>query len=135
LNKVLIRELPGKDFKCPHCGALYEVYTLPARDTGSATCDVCDQVMVRWNQTAIPSFWLKRRADDVLPQKQEGRAAQGDAPASEEPWRGAQRAFLMTADQHRREATLLRLSAAARRREQALHHEQLVEAIDRRQRD
>jgi hypothetical protein len=48
-------------------------------------------------------------------------------------WRGRQRAFLLTADQHRRMATLLRRGTAPSREEQARHHEQLAESIDRRE--
>jgi hypothetical protein len=48
-------------------------------------------------------------------------------------WRGRQRTFLLTADQHRRMAALLRRGTAPGREEQARHHEQLAEALDRRQ--
>jgi len=48
------------DFTCSHCGAAYEViWSLPARDSGSAACDVCHQVMVKWTDSAIPSFRMK----------------------------------------------------------------------------
>ena len=51
----------GEDFICPHCGAVYEVeYTrYPLRDSDSATCTKCKQVMKTWNDTMAPSFQLK----------------------------------------------------------------------------
>ena len=53
------------DFTCPHCGTQYRVTVgLPARDTGSATCEVCHQVMVRWTDTAIPTYRMKMPAGE-----------------------------------------------------------------------
>jgi len=42
---------------------------------------------------------------------------------------------LLTADQHRRLATLLRRGTAPGRDDQAAHHERTADAIDRQQRD
>jgi hypothetical protein len=56
------------------------------------------------------------------------------SPRSRTAWRGRQRAFLLTADQHRRLAALLRRGTAPRHEEQAVHHEQLADSIDRQQR-
>jgi predicted Zn finger-like uncharacterized protein len=48
------------DFTCPHCGTQYRVtVSLPARDTGSATCEVCHQVMVKWTDAPIPTYRMK----------------------------------------------------------------------------
>ena len=61
------RVTPGEEFPCSHCGTLYEVSTSPGQDTGSATCDVCGEIMLQWNDTAIPLFRVKSRADDQQP--------------------------------------------------------------------
>jgi predicted Zn finger-like uncharacterized protein len=53
----------GEDFACPHCETRYRVtLSLPARDSGSATCEVCDQVMEKWTESAIPSYRMKMPA-------------------------------------------------------------------------
>ncbi len=58
---------PGKDFKCPHCGADYEVTVshFPATEQGSATCQKCRRVMAAWNDISVPSFNLKKGPDDA----------------------------------------------------------------------
>lgn len=55
----------GEDFTCPHCGAIYATrYTrVGIRDSDSALCQVCNNEMIRWNDTHIPSFELKKRLD------------------------------------------------------------------------
>jgi predicted Zn finger-like uncharacterized protein len=57
---VRITRSADEDFTCPHCGTEYRVtVSLPARDSGSATCEVCHQVMVKWADSAIPSYSMK----------------------------------------------------------------------------
>jgi predicted Zn finger-like uncharacterized protein len=60
-------KVPGDDFKCPHCGAVYEVtiYRFPAKDRDSVSCTVCEAEMVEWNDTVVPSFKLKKATDDA----------------------------------------------------------------------
>jgi predicted Zn finger-like uncharacterized protein len=61
---VRITRGADEDFTCPHCGTEYRVSSsLPARDSGSATCDVCHQVMVHWTDSAIPTYRMKMAAD------------------------------------------------------------------------
>jgi transcription elongation factor Elf1 len=49
-----------KNFTCPHCATIYEVLSeVPARDSGSADCQVCHEIMIRWNDSDIPSFRVK----------------------------------------------------------------------------
>ena len=62
---VQITRRADEDFTCPHCGTQYRVvFSLPARDSGSATCEVCHQVMVKWTDAAIPSYRMKVPAGD-----------------------------------------------------------------------
>jgi hypothetical protein len=52
------------DFTCPHCGTVYEVISeSPARDSGSAECEVCKRIMKQWTDSAIPLFRVKKRAE------------------------------------------------------------------------
>jgi hypothetical protein len=52
------------DFTCPHCGTVYEVISeSPARDSGSAECEVCNRIMRQWTDSAIPLFRVKKRAE------------------------------------------------------------------------
>ena len=58
----MVRITRGREevLSCPHCGTQYRVtVSLPARDTGSATCEVCHQVMVKWTDAAIPTYRMK----------------------------------------------------------------------------
>jgi len=57
--------LRGEDFTCPHCGSVYEteLHRLPARDSDSATCQVCEKEMDSWSSTAVPLYKLKKRGD------------------------------------------------------------------------
>jgi hypothetical protein len=58
------REGLAKDCTCPHCGTTYEVtWGSPARDTGSVNCEVCDQIMMKWDNSPIPLFRIKRHAE------------------------------------------------------------------------
>jgi transcription elongation factor Elf1 len=60
---VRITRSGDEGFTCPHCGTEYQVtISLPARDSGSATCDVCHRVMVKWTDSAIPSYQMKMPA-------------------------------------------------------------------------
>ena len=50
------------DFTCTQCGSVYTVviHRLPAKDSDSANCEVCGQVLKKWNDTRVPSFTLKQ---------------------------------------------------------------------------
>ena len=52
------------DFICPTegCGARYNVTVerFPLRDSDSASCEKCGQVMKKWNSTQVPSFTLMK---------------------------------------------------------------------------
>lgn len=62
---VRITRNGDESFACPHCGTEYRVtVSLPARDSGSATCEVCNRVMATWTDSAIPSYTMKIRAGD-----------------------------------------------------------------------
>jgi predicted Zn finger-like uncharacterized protein len=53
------------DFTCPHCGTVYAVISRsPARDSGSAQCEVCNRIMQQWTDSAIPLFRVKKRAEE-----------------------------------------------------------------------
>jgi hypothetical protein len=56
---------PSDDFTCPHCGAVYAVTIrrFPMRDSDREDCIECKRTMLTWNDTSVPSFRLKRRAD------------------------------------------------------------------------
>jgi hypothetical protein len=54
-----------KDFACAHCGAVYEISETPARDTGSAACEVCDMIMMTWVDSAIPLFRPKQTVENA----------------------------------------------------------------------
>ena len=54
-----------KDFACAHCGAAYEILETPARDTGSAACEVCDMIMMTWVDSAIPLFRPKLTVENA----------------------------------------------------------------------
>jgi hypothetical protein len=49
-----------EDFTCTHCGAIYEMSETPAHDSGSAACEVCDMIMIKWVDSAIPLFRAKK---------------------------------------------------------------------------
>lgn len=51
----------GADETCEKCGSIYSVkiFRLPARDSDSFTCEVCGDILRKWNDTRAPSFTLK----------------------------------------------------------------------------
>lgn len=53
----------GEDEECPKCHSVYEVTVsrYPARDQGQFKCEVCGQVVRKWNDTYDWSHKLKRR--------------------------------------------------------------------------
>ena len=62
---VRITRSGDEDFICPHCGTRYHVtVSLPARDSGSAICEVCYRIMAKWTDSAIPSYRMKMPAGD-----------------------------------------------------------------------
>jgi len=52
----------GKDFSCPHCGALYETeyrhYSM--KDRHAADCIVCGKEMNSWNSASVPTYILRK---------------------------------------------------------------------------
>jgi hypothetical protein len=54
-----------EDFTCAHCGVVYEVSEIPAQDSGTAECQVCNTVMMRWVESAIPLFRPKEDIEDA----------------------------------------------------------------------
>jgi len=79
---VQIRHDGIKDFTCRHCGAVYEISQTPARDSGSAECDDCGAIMMKWVDSAIPLFRAKSprrydvgcRVDSVIERRRDTRA-------------------------------------------------------------
>ena len=57
----------GQSFFCPHCGALYSVARsrLSAKESNSAKCVVCGQIMDKWDLRDVPTFKLIHRSDDA----------------------------------------------------------------------
>jgi DNA-directed RNA polymerase subunit RPC12/RpoP len=60
---VQIKRDGGRDFTCTRCGA--EISESPARDTGSAACEVCDTIMMKWEDSAILIFRAKKSIEDA----------------------------------------------------------------------
>jgi hypothetical protein len=54
-----------KDFTCARCGAAYEMSGTPAHDTGSAACEVCSMVLMKWVEAPIPLFRAKNSMEDA----------------------------------------------------------------------
>ena len=52
-----------RDFACAHCGTVYEISESPAHDTGFAACEVCNTIMMKWINSAIPLFRAKNIED------------------------------------------------------------------------
>jgi predicted Zn finger-like uncharacterized protein len=64
----ITRDELAEEFSCPHCGTSYAVnWGAPARDSGSARCETCDKIMKTWDDSPIPRFKIKERADDPQP--------------------------------------------------------------------
>jgi len=62
----LIGAVPeGRNFFCPHCGALYAVTcSLRAQnESNAATCAVCRRIMDRWNSANVPTYKLIQRPE------------------------------------------------------------------------
>jgi transcription elongation factor Elf1 len=59
--------LEGRTFFCAHCGALYSVThsRLAKRDSSTAKCVVCLQIMDQWDTTEVPTFKLIQRPEDA----------------------------------------------------------------------
>jgi predicted RNA-binding Zn-ribbon protein involved in translation (DUF1610 family) len=69
----ITRDELAEDFSCPHCGTGYVVNWGPAaRDSGSARCEACDKIMKTWDDSPIPLFRMKARADN--PGREQGQA-------------------------------------------------------------
>jgi transcription elongation factor Elf1 len=49
----------AEEFACPHCKTGYVIIWDPARDNGSAHCEVCDNEMLRWQESFIPLIMVK----------------------------------------------------------------------------
>ena len=54
-----------ENFAFANCGAVYEVLETPARDTGSAACEVCNTIMMKWIDAPIPLFRAKNGIEDA----------------------------------------------------------------------
>lgn len=59
-----IRRNGVEEFTCGHCGTQYEVSKTPARDSGSAECEVCNRIMIKCVDAAIPIFRSKRSVEN-----------------------------------------------------------------------
>ena len=64
-HMVQIERDGGRDFTCTHCGAVYEISETPAHDSGSAACEVCDTIMMKWEDSAILIFRAKESIEDA----------------------------------------------------------------------
>jgi predicted nucleic acid-binding Zn ribbon protein len=60
-----IRRDGTEDFACANCGAVYEMLETPAQDTGSAACEVCGAIMMKWVNAPIPLFRAKNSIEDA----------------------------------------------------------------------
>jgi hypothetical protein len=60
-----IEHCRAKDFTCAHCGAVYEMSETPAHDTGSAACEVCSMVLMKWVDAPIPLIRAKNNIEDA----------------------------------------------------------------------
>jgi hypothetical protein len=54
----------AEDFTCATCGAVYEMSETPAHDTGSAACEVCSMVLMKWVDAPIPLFRAKKSIEE-----------------------------------------------------------------------
>lgn len=57
----------GLNFKCLHCGAIYETAPghIPADDLGKPRCQVCGEEMDGRDSFRLPSYRLKQRPPTV----------------------------------------------------------------------
>ena len=62
---VQIRRNGIEEFTCSHCGTQYDVSKTPARDNGSAECQVCNRIMIKWVDAAIPIFRSKKSVENL----------------------------------------------------------------------
>jgi predicted Zn finger-like uncharacterized protein len=55
----------AETFKCPHCGALYEITyeKIASDDKHSADCQVCGKQMDSTNRSSIPCYELVKMPD------------------------------------------------------------------------
>jgi transcription elongation factor Elf1 len=56
----------AETFKCPHCGALYEIITYEKtvpHDKDAADCQVCGKQMDMTNGSSIPHYELVKMPD------------------------------------------------------------------------
>jgi transcription elongation factor Elf1 len=56
----------AETFKCPHCGALYEITyekKAPSHDNHAADCQVCGKRMDSRNDSSIPCYELVKMPD------------------------------------------------------------------------
>lgn len=53
------------DETCAKCGSVYSVriHRVPARDSDSFNCQVCGELLRKWNDTRIPEFKLKKKGE------------------------------------------------------------------------
>lgn len=51
------------DVKCATCGSIYAVriHRVPMKDSDSFDCQVCGELVQKWNDTRIPEFTLKTK--------------------------------------------------------------------------
>ena len=62
---MVTRTIPGGEFTCPNCGAIYQVtlYRTPFRSKDNAVCEVCQHVMDEWNSSTFKKYRLIKRPD------------------------------------------------------------------------
>jgi hypothetical protein len=61
---VQIRRDSTDDFICTHGGQSMRCRP-PAHDSGSAACEVCNMIMMKWVDSAIPLFRAKKNIEDT----------------------------------------------------------------------
>ena len=59
--------LPMTIFKCPHCGAEYELIMthITFRQRSYANCQVCWKAMYSWDSSRVPRFKLLEKTDST----------------------------------------------------------------------
>ena len=55
----------GSDVTCSHCKSVYSVkiHRVPTKDSDYANCEVCGELLQKWNDTRIPGFTLKAKGN------------------------------------------------------------------------